>query len=300
MYGNQILLTVIIIDNVISIIMITRRMMIAAATQAVAIAQTTPKQTASPEVIRQFWEPLDRKMIGALNLKASDRVLDAGCGRGDHVRIFSEYCPVVGVDLKEASLDYAMKHVRNPGAKILKADLRKLPFEDRSFSFVWSSHVFHGVRDVHKMAAELKRVVRPGGSLAIRENRVMSSLMPVDIGLGEPGVEARADLAFTTYLAKDRINLGRFPYMWSEVLRNIGLQDIQVNSFLHEVRAPFTTVQESYFQHYLLRKSEADISQSDRELLRQIADPASSAYILKRPDLYFVSVSTVYRGRVQN
>lgn len=280
--------------------MITRRMMIAAATQAGMIAQTSQKTPASSEFIRQFWEPLDRKMIGALKLQSSDYVLDAGCGRGDHVRIFSESCPVVGVDLKDTSLDYAKKNIRNPDVKILKADLRNLPFEDKRFSFVWSSHVFHGVRDVRKIATELKRVLRPGGWFAIRENRVMSSLLPVDIELGEPGAEARADLAFTTHLAKDRISLGRFPYMWSEVLRDIGLQDIQVNSFLHEVQAPFTTVQELYFQHYLLRKSEADISRSDRELLRQIADPASSAYILKRPDLYFVSVSTVYRGRVQN
>ncbi len=276
--------------------MLTRRSVLAA-TASVAMPQVK-LAAIRPDTIRMFWEPLDRQMIEWLNLAETDRVLDAGCGRGDHVRLFAEKCPVVGVDLKTESLSYAQKHVHGGRAEIRKADITKLPFPDASFTLVWSSHVFHGSRKVEKMAAELKRVLKPGGRFVIRENRVMSSLLPADIGFGEPALEARADLAFSTYLAKDRIGLGRVPYLWGEILRQAGMRDVKAHSFLYEINPPFHEIQEEYFRHYLARKAEGNISEEDKQTLRAISNPADPRYVLKRPDLYFVSVSTVYWGVV--
>lgn len=274
-----------------------RRALLGAAVSMMTARAATPV-TVRPDVLSAFWEPLDRRMIAAMEPSSQDRVLDAGCGRGDHAAIFAETCETVGVDLQEDRLEYARKRtLNNARAKFQRADLARLPFPNGSFTLVWSSHVFHGLRDIRGIAQELRRVLKPGGRFAIRENRVMSSVLPADIGLGTPGLETRADLAFVTSLAKDRQARGPFPYQWGQILRDAGLTGVRAQSFLHEANAPFSEVQEEYFRYHLRRKVEGDISASDRRTLRAITDPADPSYILKRPDLYYVSVSTVYVGR---
>jgi SAM-dependent methyltransferase len=45
----------------------------------------------------------------------------------------------------------------------VKADLRKLPFDDESYDFVFASHVLEHVDDDRRAVSEVARVLRPGG-----------------------------------------------------------------------------------------------------------------------------------------
>jgi len=249
-----------------------------------------------------FWEPLDRQMIDWLAPASSSHVLDAGCGPGDHVRLFAERCKVTGVDRRPEVLETARRRLDGKqfarNATPREADITKLPFEDAAFDLVWSSHVFHGLRNIADAARELKRVLKPGGRFALRENRVLSAVLPTDLGFGPFAIEARADLAFTEWLAKDRANSGRYPHLWGQILRDAGLRGVHAKSFLHEANPPFTEVQQEYLRYHLRRKSEWDVSGEDKRALRDITDPASPRYVLNRPDLYYVSVSTIYLGAV--
>lgn len=259
-----------------------------------------PEPRPSPEVMSAFWEPLDRQMIAWLAPAKSAHVLDAGCGRGDHVRLFAERCRITGVDLDSERLGYARCLLSGTqfgkNVTLRRADISKLPFESGTFDLVWSSHVFHGRREIAGAARELKRVLKPGGRFALRENRVLSAVLPSDPGFGPAVVEARADLAFTNWLAEDRAARGRYPHLFGQILRDTGLSGVQAKSFLHEANPPFTRVQEEYLRYQLARKTEWNLSSEDKELLREITDPASTRYVLNRPDLYYVSVSTVYLG----
>jgi len=52
--------------------------------------------------IAAFWEPHDREMLHWLGVARGARVLDLGCGRGDHLMLFAEMLesgpPVTGFD----------------------------------------------------------------------------------------------------------------------------------------------------------------------------------------------------------
>ncbi|HEY8460703.1 MAG TPA: methyltransferase domain-containing protein [Blastocatellia bacterium] len=57
--------------------------------------------------IAAFWEPHEREIVDSLNVQEGSRVLDAGCGRGDHLLLFARNARVTGLDLKESSLEVA-------------------------------------------------------------------------------------------------------------------------------------------------------------------------------------------------
>lgn len=279
---------------------INRRSALAGIALQAHAQSSLPVERPRPEVMSVFWEPLDRQMIDWLAPAKSAHVLDAGCGRGDHVRLFAERCRVTGIDLKSDLLDYARGRLAatrlSRNATLRQADIAKLPFEDAAFDLVWSSHVFHGLPNIAPAARELKRVLRPGGRFALRENRVLSALLPSDIGFGAAALEARADLAFINWLAEDRAARGHYPHLWGQILRDAGLRDVRAKSFLHEANPPFSEVQKEYLRYHLARKREWDLTEADKLTLREITDPASPRYVLNRPDLYYVSVSTIYLG----
>lgn len=59
-----------------------------------------------------------------------------------------------------------------------RVDLRRLPFDDRSYDFVFASHVLEHIREDAQALSEISRVLRPGGI----------AILPVPI-LGEETVE---------------------------------------------------------------------------------------------------------------
>jgi SAM-dependent methyltransferase len=98
-----------------------------------------------------------------------ERALEAGCGTGYFSRILQERYgwPIVPLDLDPLGLEYG----RSLGVECLvQADLRALPFPDRSFDAVLSMDVLvHFPRGEEEgPVSELVRVLRPGGLLVLR------------------------------------------------------------------------------------------------------------------------------------
>lgn len=255
--------------------------------------------------IAAFWEPHDREMLRSLGMKRGTRVLDLGCGRGDHLLLFAEMLgggpAVTGFDLRRDSLDFAAARLKErgwPGRAVLRqGDLYRLPFAAGSFDLVWSSHVFHGLPDVVKAADAVHSVLSAGGRFALRENRVTATLLPPDIGVGETGLETRLNEAFDRWLQRDRATRGRYPHGWLHLLREAGFSQVTARSFLHQVTAPFNAAQREYLHYWLERKQEIEgIKPTDRDLVRRITDRDSEQYFLRRDDLHYVSVSTIYSG----
>jgi ubiquinone/menaquinone biosynthesis C-methylase UbiE len=100
-----------------------------------------------------------------------ERVLDVGCGTGMLLeRIVDRYpdSEVTGVDLSPAMVAQARR--RLPQRVTLEAaDAEALPFSTHSFDLVLSVSSFHFWPAPKDALAELRRVLRPGGRLAITD-----------------------------------------------------------------------------------------------------------------------------------
>ncbi|MFN2617242.1 MAG: class I SAM-dependent methyltransferase [Thermoleophilaceae bacterium] len=93
------------------------------------------------------------------------RVLDLGCGDG---RLTAELDAeqLTAADVSEIALARARE--RLPQARLVQLEPdQALPFEDSEFDFVLCAETLEHVRDVQLLLSELRRVLRPGGELAV-------------------------------------------------------------------------------------------------------------------------------------
>lgn len=109
-------------------------------------------------------------------LEQNDLVLDVGCGEGRHVinAYLHQQVTAIGVDLHYRDLQTARTRfepfVQTEPAKhfyLQQADATRLPFADHTFDKIICSEVLEHIQDYHAVLAEIKRVLKPGGLLAI-------------------------------------------------------------------------------------------------------------------------------------
>lgn len=115
------------------------------------------------------------QLAGLLDLTPADVVLDAGSGLGGVSRYLADRygCRVIGVDLTPEFVAVARHLDQRTGLDGLVdarvGDLGALDLDDDSVDVVWLCHVSMNVVDKRAQLAELARVLRPGGRLALFE-----------------------------------------------------------------------------------------------------------------------------------
>ena len=96
-------------------------------------------------------------------------LLDAGCGTGNLLAAIRRRRPKLalhGIDFSEAMLRRARRKVS--AAQFLPGDLNaELPYADESFEVVTCINVLYALAAPAKTLAELRRVLRPGGTLIV-------------------------------------------------------------------------------------------------------------------------------------
>lgn len=93
-------------------------------------------------------------------------VLDIGCGAGvEVVRFARAGARMVGVDIAASAVELTKQNLEQQGlsARVEVVDGEALPFPDNSFDFVFVHGVIQYTNDDRRMAAEVRRVLRPGG-----------------------------------------------------------------------------------------------------------------------------------------
>jgi SAM-dependent methyltransferase len=265
--------------------------------------------------LQQFdrvFEPLHRDMIDWLNIAGSPRILDAGCGAGGITRLLAEAggadSHITALDIEADFLVAAKKLLEEiPAAmRYQEGSLDELPFADGQFELIWCSRVIHHMPDQLAAMREMRRVLKPGGKLALREDGLLMQLLPFDIGLGEPGLDERLNAVRAWEFAQLRPSIPgsvAYPFGWTRLMRDADFTQVTARSFLFEAFPPFDTdLSEFLLRHWgrLLEEAEirARLSPDDQNVLVQLMDPHSQYFLLGRNDLYFVKVSTVYVGQV--
>ena len=111
--------------------------------------------------------PLNPWLEQRLERHAGDGpVLDLGCGRGYWMNHLSQRgVAAVGV---ERELDRAA--LAGGFGPVLCGDAARLPLADGSVGLVWCLHVLHHLPEPVRVLAEVRRVLRPGGTLILAES----------------------------------------------------------------------------------------------------------------------------------
>jgi demethylmenaquinone methyltransferase/2-methoxy-6-polyprenyl-1,4-benzoquinol methylase len=110
-----------------------------------------------------------RRLAAAAAVRSGDRVLDAACGTGDLAiaDLKAGAGKVTGLDFSAKMLERA--RTKHAAIEWVQGDMLALPFADETFD---AATVGFGVRNVENLELglrELRRVLRPGGRLAILE-----------------------------------------------------------------------------------------------------------------------------------
>jgi SAM-dependent methyltransferase len=149
-------------------------------------------------------------------LRPTDRVLDFGAGRGEHIlddvieyrrRLFNlrgRCAHVEGCDVDDAVLT-------NPfldHAAVIEAG-SPLPYPDNSFDLVYARSVFEHIEEPELVAHELIRIVKPGGLIAaLTPNRLGY------IALAATAVPSRLHVRALRYIQPQRKSVDVFPTLY--------------------------------------------------------------------------------------
>jgi len=106
------------------------------------------------------------RLLDAAGVGADVRVLDVGTGTGTvAVLACARAAGVTAVDAEPSMLEIARR--RAPAATVRRAVLPHLPFPDGVFDAAVANFVLNHVGDPEAAVREMRRVVRPGGRLAV-------------------------------------------------------------------------------------------------------------------------------------
>ena len=114
--------------------------------------------------------------VRLLGLKQGARVADLGCGSGvftDHLRQAGYDC--VGLDISPKLI--AIGRRKYPSIEFIEGDVERLPFPPACFDGVLLSGLVHHLPDASRCAAEVHRVLRPGGHFVAFDPNRMNPFM---------------------------------------------------------------------------------------------------------------------------
>jgi ubiquinone/menaquinone biosynthesis C-methylase UbiE len=104
-----------------------------------------------------------------------ERLLDIGSGLGGPARYLAKVCGcrVTGIDLTSEFVTVAIDLAHRTGlagqVEFKQASALDLPFADGGFDLAWSQNVAMNIADRPRYYTEMRRVLRPGGRLAIQD-----------------------------------------------------------------------------------------------------------------------------------
>lgn len=127
-------------------------------------------------VVDRLTRSLRRAAVGALELSAGAVALDLGCGPGDSLDLLGAATGadgrIVGVDYSTGMCDRAADAAASvSGASVVRADAGSLPIADGCVDGVLASLSLSTMPHLDAVLAEVRRVLRPDGRLAVVDAR---------------------------------------------------------------------------------------------------------------------------------
>jgi len=135
-----------------------------------------PSELERLQLQSRVWEPAGRQLLSKLGDGSGRRALDVGCGAMGWLRILSEWVgpsgQVVGTDIDESLLGAARSFLEAEGisdVELAVDDLFASRLAPQSFDLVHARFVIAPLGRGREQVESFRRLVRPGGSLALEE-----------------------------------------------------------------------------------------------------------------------------------
>ncbi|WP_091678642.1 class I SAM-dependent methyltransferase [Amycolatopsis marina] len=167
---------------------------------------------------------------------------------------------------------------------------------------VWASSVVHHLPDQQKAVGSLAAALRHGGLLAVAEGGLAARCLPWDLGVGEPGLEARLISVREAWFGELRAGMKdvvRMPYGWGAALGKAGLSGISSFSYLVDHPAPAAQLVSDFAVErvtWLAETAGDKLTAGDHAAVQSLVDPNSADYLGHRADVHLLSASTVHCG----
>lgn len=258
------------------------------------------------EVFNPLIEPTVTSAIQTLQLPEGSHGLDAGCGIGLETILLAEAVGstghIIGLDISSEFLIHAEKMVKESSLRqqisFQHGNVSKIPFDDDSFDWAWSSHCVGYAATIDPLLAmkELVRVVKPGGCVGIFAWS-SEQLLP-----GYPVLEARLN-ATSPGIAP--FVKGRRPELhFTRALgwfHEAGLKENKARAFAGGAYAPLSNdLRDALRVLFAMRWPgvESELKKEDWFEYQRLCLPESPEFVLNSPDYYTFFTCSMFWGKV--
>ena len=171
-------------------------------------------------------EQLTLRLSRLAGVAAGARVVDVACGSGATALLLARElgCVTVGVDLGARAIEQAVRATPvGARASFLLGDAEALPLADASFDVALSECSLCTFPDKPRAIAEMTRVVRPGGTIAIADVTADLDALPAELRTAAARLACVAD--------------ARSADAYAALLRDAGCQPLVIEAHDAELRA---------------------------------------------------------------
>ncbi|MBL1103493.1 class I SAM-dependent methyltransferase [Streptomyces sp. 5-8] len=241
-------------------------------------------------------------LLHEAGLPPGGHILDAGCGSGDYL---PHLAALAGPGGRITAVDLAEENARLAAARtaewrppcpvdVRQADLRALPYPDDTFDAAWCANTTQYLDDdeLGTVLAELRRVVRPGGIVAVKDlDAHLITARPGDPYLFTDFFRtAGATPGYARQLLRSR-ELYRH-------LKSAGLTGVRQRTVLIEHHAPLTDAARTFYSMACAQLAGQALDLGLSADWRHFADPAGSGHPLDDADAYISEGNVLAVGAV--
>jgi ubiquinone/menaquinone biosynthesis C-methylase UbiE len=252
---------------------------------------------------RALVDDFTTRIMARLPLKVEALIVDVGCGDGFFTGLLAERVPkgqAVGLDTSPAFLAAAgkrlVRHISTGGVRLVDGDVNKFPFQESSVDAIWSGHSMQSYEAIPHVLSEFRRVLRPGGLLAILETDNIHSIMlswPPDLELAVRQAEHREIGSEDSYIGT------YFPRFATRLVHEAGFEDFRreyVFIYRQKPCEALTRYIELYLQNLFEQVGER-LTSANRQRLQELSNPESSGFLPRQENFFFGSLQVLMTAR---
>lgn len=248
-------------------------------------------------IFDQFFDTVHRQIVNALKAPKDAQVLDVGSGAGGFARHMARKLKgkgrVTTLDIARESLlkaqELAGREKLEKRILSVLGDVEALPHPDNKFDLIWCSRVVHHhLPKPNAALAELYRILRPGGRLAIREDggrrwRFSSKNLAI-----EDDLQTRLHDLYDRWFEEEHGRSRPDDAWWLKTLESLGLKSVDTLTFSIKTLDMKTQLLyiDDWFRSFLSRDAgggyRAKLGPSDRWALERLTDPELECGVLNQ------------------